>query len=214
MAAPRFLSCDRASSAAEFALVLPVALLMLFGVIDVGMYAWQLNEYEKATQMGARYAVVTDLVSVNLADDSLTWVGAAYCDDGSGGLRACNAGETIDAAGLGTITCTSTACALAGNFPGSFDTDVDATAFGNIVTRMQRFQPQINAANVRVEYRGSGLGFAGDPNKPEISPIVTVRVNGAAYQPIVLSPFGGGTVGLPDFSYSLTLEDGEGAAAS
>jgi Flp pilus assembly protein TadG len=210
----RFFSSDQASSAAEFALVLPIALLMLFGVIDVGIYAWQLNEYEKATQMGARFAVVTDLVSASLADEDLTWVGAAYCDDGSGGLRACNAGETIGAAGLGTITCTSTACSLSGNFPDSFSTSVDATAFGNIVARMQRFQPQIAASNVRVEYRGSGLGFAGDPNKPEMSPIVTVRVNDAAYQPIVLSPFGGGTVALPDFSYSLTLEDGEGAAAS
>lgn len=208
-----FLSGDRGSSAAEFAMVLPIALILLFGVIDVGIYAWQLNEYEKATQMGARFAVVTDIVSEHLADEDLTWVGAAYCDDGAGGLRACNAGETIDADGLGTITCTSTACDLDGNFPDSFDTTVDATAFANVVARMQRFQPLIAADAVSIEYRGSGLGFAGDPNKPEMSPIVTVRVNDAEYQPIVLSPFNG-SVDLPDFSYSLTLEDGEGAAAS
>ena len=214
----RFLSSECGASAAEFVLVLPVALLMLFGVIDVGMYAWQLNEYEKATQMGARYAVVTDVVAVELADEDLTWVGEPYCDNGAGGLRDCNAGETIAASGLGTVTCTSTGCACDagddGFCPFGADTGVDAVAFANIVARMQRFQPQIPAASVRVEYRGSGLGFAGDPNKPEISPIVTVRVNNAAYQPIVLSPFGGGTVPLPDFSYSLTLEDGEGAAAS
>ena len=59
----------------------------------------------------------------------------------------------------------------------------------------------------------SGIGFAGDPHKPEVAPIVTVRIVGAQYNPITLSPFGG-SVDLPDFSYSLTLEDGEGTASS
>lgn len=204
----RFLADCRAASAAEFALVLPAALLMLFGVIDVGRYAWQLNEYEKATQMGARYAAVTYLASEALADPDLTWVDEPYCDGDD-----CVAGQTIDAAGLGTITCSSASCSLDGNFPGSFDVGVDADAFGNIVSRMRRFQPRIAAEDVRVEYRGSGIGFAGDPHKPEIAPLVTVRVADAQYDSITLSLFGG-SVPLPDFSYSLTLEDGEGTAAS
>ena len=204
----RFLSDQRATGAAEFALVLPAALLMLFGVIDVGRYAWQLNEYEKATQMGARYAVVTDVVSEGLADEDLTWIGEPYC-----GAGTCVAGQTIGAEGLGTIVCSSASCTLSGNFPDSFDTGVDSTAFNNIVARIRRFQPRIAPADVRVEYRGSGIGFAGDPHKPEVAPIVTVRIVGAQYNPITLSPFGG-SVPLPDFSYSLTLEDGEGTASS
>ena len=204
----RFLSDQRAAGAAEFALVLPAALLMLFGVIDVGRYAWQLNEYEKATQMGARYAVVTDVVSEGLADEDLTWIGEPYC-----GAGTCVAGQTIGAEGLGSIVCSSASCTLSGNFPDSFDTGVDSTAFNNIVARIRRFQPRIAPADVRVEYRGSGIGFAGDPHKPEVAPIVTVRIVGAQYNPITLSPFGG-SVPLPDFSYSLTLEDGEGTASS
>ena len=203
----RFLADHRAASAAEFAMILPLALLMLFGVIDAGMYGWQLNEYEKATQMGVRYAIVTDVVSEGLADEDLTYVGETTC--GGGGLVA---GQTICADALGTIVCTSADCSCTGNCPANADT-LDATAFGNIVARMQRFQPRIAAADVTVEYRGSGLGFAGDPNKPEISPIVTVRINDAVYTPMVLSFFGG-SVPLPDFSYSLTLEDGEGTASS
>jgi hypothetical protein len=74
---------------------------------------------------------------------------------------------------------------------------------------MQAIQPDITPGSVRVVYQGSGLGFAGDPNKPEIAPLVTVRIVDATYTPISLSPFGA-TVGLPDFSYTLTLEDGEG----
>ena len=71
----------RASSAAEFALVLPAALLLLFGIIDVGRYAWQLNEYEKATQMGARHAVMLDggvsaqLLVRDAAGRAQTWKG-------------------------------------------------------------------------------------------------------------------------------------------
>lgn len=202
----RFPLDQRGASAAEFALILPVALLMLFGVIDAGMYAWQLNEYEKATQMGVRFAIVTDVVSEGLADEDLTYVGETTC----GGTLV--AGQTICADALGEIVCTSVDCTCTGNCPANADS-LDADAFGNIVTRMQAFQPRIAAADVSVEYRGSGLGFAGDPNKPEIAPIVTVRVNDAEYAPIVLSPFGA-TLPLPDFSYSLTLEDGEGAAAS
>ena len=151
---------------------------------------------------------MTDVVSEGLADEDLSWIGEPYC-----GAGTCVAGQTIGAEGLGTIVCSSASCTLSGNFPDSFDTGVDSTAFNNIVARIRRFQPRIAPADVRVEYRGSGIGFAGDPHKPEVAPIVTVRIVGAQYNPITLSPFGG-SVDLPDFSYSLTLEDGEGTASS
>ena len=48
---------------AEFALVLPVALLFLLGIVDAGRYLYEVNQLEKATQMGARFAVVTDPVA-------------------------------------------------------------------------------------------------------------------------------------------------------
>ena len=51
---------ERGASAAEFALVLPLLLLLLFGIIDAGRLAWEFNRAEKATQVGARVAVVTD----------------------------------------------------------------------------------------------------------------------------------------------------------
>lgn len=190
------------ASAAEFALVLPAALLMLFGIIDVGRYAWQLNEYEKATQMATRMAVVTNVVSEGLADADLTYVGSTDCGN------ALVAGQRICAAALGTITCTVAGCSCTGSCPTGFAT-VDADAMDLIVARVRQFQPRVTEDQVAIEYRGSGIGFAGDPAKPEISPIVTVRILNAQYDAVTLSPLGG-TVPLPDFSYSLTLEDGEG----
>ena len=50
------------ASAAEFALVLPLLLLLLFGVIDAGRFMWEYNRAEKATQMGVRFAATTDPV--------------------------------------------------------------------------------------------------------------------------------------------------------
>jgi Flp pilus assembly protein TadG len=63
----RGLRLDRSgSSAAEFALVLPLLILLLFGIIDGGRYLWEVNKAEKATQVGARVAVVTDVLETGL----------------------------------------------------------------------------------------------------------------------------------------------------
>ena len=194
----------RAASAAEFVLVLPLALLLLFGIIDVGNYAWTLNEYEKATQMGTRFAVVTNVVSPTL--ETQPYVGTV-CNG-----TALRSGDRICREALGTLECSNATCqCLVAPCPAGGP--VNGTRFTAIVTRMQAFQPDIAANNVRVSYRGSGLGYADDPNPPEIAPLVTVRIVNATYAPITLSPFGV-AVPLPDFSYSLTLEDGEGATSS
>ncbi len=202
-----FFSREGGTGAAEFAMILPVALLFLLGIIDVGRYAWAINEYEKATQMGARFAVVTDVVATGLIDES--YIGDTSCNGGT----ALVASQTICKEALGTITCSSTGCSCAaGNCP-SDSTSADSAAFNAILARMRAFAPQIGTENLLVQYSGSGIGFAGDPNKPEISPIVTVRLQNTQYAPIVFSPLGG-TVPLPDFRYSLTLEDGEGTQSS
>ena len=51
-------------------MVLPLLILFLFGIIDVGRYMWTLNQVEKATQMGARMAVVTTWSPTGLANQN------------------------------------------------------------------------------------------------------------------------------------------------
>jgi hypothetical protein len=203
-----FLADPSGASAAEFALILPVALLFLLGIIDVGRYFWAINQLEKAVQVGTRYAVATDLVASGLNEED--YVGAT-CPSGT--LRP---GDAICQEALSTVVCTASTCTCAsGNCPG--DLADDNTAFQAIVTRMRVIAPQIGGNDVRISYSGSGIGYAGDARVDDdgdqlsqISPIVTVQVVNQRLRTISLLGLG---LRLPNFQYSQTLEDGDGAIA-
>ncbi len=199
-----FLRDQRAASAAEFALVLPLVLIFLFGIIDVGRFAWEMNQAEKATQMGARRAVVTDMIPSGLA---------SYSFATSGGIEQ---GTVVSQTSFPGISCTSNGttttcvCAATCNFP----TTANHAAFQRLVGWMNSIKGGITAANVRVVYSWSGLGFAGDPNGADVAPIITVRLQNVRFRPITTQIFGAPTITLPSFSYSLTMEDGSGSASN
>lgn len=195
-----FLRNDRGASAAEFALVLPLLILLLFGLIDTGRFMWEYNQAEKATQMGARYAVVADMVPPGLATYSF-----AVSD-------SILAGNPVPTANFTSATCTSSSCSCTG---GGVCTSIgyNAGAFTRIVDRMQVMYPMIADSNVVVEYRNVGLGFAGDPNGPDVAPLVTVRLTGMTFQPFT-GLFFGLNFPMPDFRAALTLEDGAGTVAN
>lgn len=185
----RLCADDHASGAAEFALVLPLLLLMLFGIIDAGRFMWEFNRAEKATQVGARVAVVTDIIAGGLATTDYV---------GVGGLTQ---GDVIPASALPLVTCTRTVCSPTTG-------TVNSASFDRIVQRMQNMKPDVTATNVQVEYRGSGLGYAGDPNGMDIAPLVTVKLTGLKFKPLFL--FNSVLFSLPDFRTTLTSEDSVG----
>lgn len=191
------------ASAVEFALVLPLLLLLLLGVIDGGRWLWEVNRAEKAAQAGARFAVVTTPVTSGLA-------AADYL--GIGGLTQ---GDIIPRSAFGRVECGSTGCCSTGltctqPYPalGTFN----STAFTNIVTRMQAMHPEIVSANVRVIYSGSGLGYAGDPNGMDVSPLVTIELRNLQFNPLFLASLVGFT--MPRFSTTLTAEDSAGSQSN
>ena len=203
----RLLRDRRASTAAEFGLVLPLLLLLIFGVIDAGRLLYNVNQAEKATQMGARYAIVTDVIPAALV--SFDYVGTTYCTNATS--TPCVAGDAIDqTAALGTLRCTSTACNCTGTCPSG--ASIDAAAFTNLVTRMQAMMPQIVAANVVVSFRGSGLGYAGDPNGMEIVPLVTVELQSLQFTPITALALT--TFTLPAFQTTLSAESAVGTQSN
>ncbi|WP_338468480.1 pilus assembly protein [Novosphingobium sp. ZN18A2] len=211
-----FLRQDRGATAAEFALVLPVALLFLLGIIDVGRYAWAMNRMEKAVQMGTRYAVATSIVPEGL--NSKDFVGFDC-----GGTSVLGPGDPICRDAIGTIACTGspasctcTPSALSGSctgLPGNADND----AFTKIVNRMRVVSRSVQPGDVTITYSGSGLGYAGDPSVADdgtplsqVSPVVSVQVKGATFRSLVAF---GAPLRLPTFRYSETLEDGDGSVA-
>jgi len=190
------LANDRAAAGAEFALVVPLLILFLFGVIDAGRYMWSINRAEKAAQMGVRMAVVTDYVSSDIGDD---YVG--QCSP------AVDAGDPIPAGCFPTITCNEPS-----GTPTCSSGTADEDAFNRIVQRIQFFMPEIQPGNVQIIYSPSGLGYAGDPNGADLAPLVTIRLSGLAFRPIAL--FALANFGLPEVRSSLTFEDGTGAQSN
>jgi Flp pilus assembly protein TadG len=193
----RRLVLDRSgASAAEFGLVLPMLILLLLGMIDVGRYMWTINRAEKAVQMGVRMAVVTDYVSSAI---NANYIGACS--------PALKAGDSIPPGCFSTVTCSrsgTTATCSSGT--------ASTTAFNRVLTRMEAIYPEVVPSNVEVIYSDSGVGYAGNPTGPDVAPLVTVRLSGMTFQPISL--FSLASVTLPDVHSSLTFEDGTGSQSN
>ncbi|AMK18455.1 TadE family protein [Sphingobium sp. MI1205] len=199
---PHVLRDRRGSSAAEFAMVLPLLIIFLIGIIDVGRLMWTWNHAEKATQVGARFAVVTDPVPTGLASHSFV------------GTESLTQGDIIPSTAYGTMSCHADA---AGNVTcdpcekcpwGTAADSGNDSPFMRIYDRMHAFMPDLNPDNVRILYKPSGLGFAGNPNGADASPLITVELTGMAFQPTLFQLFGG-EIDLPDFSTALTMESGQ-----
>lgn len=200
-AAGRFLRSTGGASAAEFALVLPLLLLLLFGIIDAGRFMWDYNRAEKATQMGVRFAAVADpVLGSNFSDYSFSI---------SDGIAQ---GSAVPTANFDKAICTQGSCSCVGGTVCGSVVYTNA-AFQNITNRMKAMYSPITAANVSIEYKNIGLGFAGDPNGPDVAPLITVRLTGLDFHPITCLMFAC-TIGMPDFRAALTAEDLSGTVSN
>lgn len=187
------------AAGAEFALVLPLVIVLLLGMMDVGRYMWTVNQLEKATQVGARMAVVTDMIPDGLATTNYgTTLGqGAVIPTSSFGAAQCQ-----KPAAAVTCTCETAPCPTL--------TPIKSAAFNALVARMRLVAPDIAPSNVSVLYQNSGLGYAGDPNGPDVAPLVTVTAANVRFAPLILF---GGSISMKK-SASLTLEDASGSTSN
>lgn len=205
----RFFKETDGASMVEFAIVLPVILLVALGTVDVTMMLWDWAQANKAAYRGARVAVVTAPVAEGITafeyDDNPLYMGdrCFLPSTGAGNPDVkCPAVDTI---------CTSATC--------TGGQAVDSDAFNQIVAAMQKIFPRLTAANVEVEYRTNGLGFYGRPGGLPMD--VTVRLRCMKTQLFFLPALAGWTFSdlpadcpaasvegpnMPTFSSTLTSE--------
>ena len=193
------LGCTSASSAAEFALTLPALLVFLFGIIDAGRFAWEYNKAEKRPRSARALRWSRSPVAPALATYDFTGGGAKCRRSDSGRVRsACSAARRPAARAKRTRV-----------RPGWAPWGAPGT---QLVARMRQIDPAIQDTNVQVEYRGSGVGFAGDPTGMDIVPIVTVQLTGMTFRPLTLLSIK--VMNMPDFHSSLTAEDSIGTQSN
>ncbi len=197
---------QRGISSVEFALVATVFFMMIFGIVDFSRAMWEWNAAAKATQAGVRYAVVSDIVSIDYKEFS----GLSF------GL---NSGEKVpikDAGGnnvIAPIFCSDgdpgagLAIGCGTSLGGLAAAKADAVAFLAIVVQMQKMDDRIEAHNVVIEYRHIGLGFAGNPVGPDVDPLVTVKLRDMEFDFVTPGLAGLFPINMPDFAASLTGED-------
>ncbi len=176
----------RGGTAVEFAIVVLLFVTLIFGALEFSRALWAWNQATKATQMGVRLAVVSEIV----ADGLQNFDGLAFVGNGNP--------VPVTAVDPNPVVCTSTGCS-------GYGPKNDA-AFDAIVTRMQLASPQIQPGNVIVEYRHIGLGFSGNPIGSDIAPAVTIRLQGMQFNFVTPALAGIATLNMPEFTATLTGE--------
>ena len=195
----------RGTTAIEFALISVLLLLVTFGIIDFGLAFWQWNMAEKATQVGARKAIVSDFVApclANLTSGVSATINGVACTStvtSTPGTPCVNSSGTIlNECQFATVTCTNGSCSQFG---------FNQTAFNTILTEMKKVDPYVTAANLRVQYSQNGLGFVGRPNGLPVT--VTVTLTGMTFRFFVINVLAGVPSGftMPPFTATLIGED-------
>lgn len=192
----RFWADCRGGALVELSIVMPLLLLMVFGLLDYGRLYWNEVAAQKAAAVAARIAAVRPPVCENVP----TVIGAASSDIDAGAL--CRISGNCSA--TSAVTCRLNAV-----------TNTTATEIWNRIRPLM--PPNATRANVQLTYsNNSNIGFVGGP----YSPIVTVDLVNMEFR--FVSPLGSlaalaagdskyeskpWTIPLPSMSTSLPGED-------
>jgi hypothetical protein len=181
------------AAALEFALVCVPMLLITIGIIEFAFALYQWNAAEKATQFGARRAVVSTPVAAGIntfnGKTNANEFGDEPMPDFANSAVVCN-GATSQCSNGYTFV---------------------AASLNRIVSRMQDIFPRVRAANVVVEYQPIGLGFVG---RCGAVPSVTVRLQNMTYDFMVIDSLlslvggpGAAAIAMPSFTTTMVGED-------
>lgn len=191
----RPLLCDeRGAALVETTIVFPLLLLLTFGLLEFGDAFWRYHTVEKATAIGARWLATRHGVAGNAAlSDELYTAVVPDCFVNTSAAPGTACSQVAGAASW------SQTCSGAG---GGACSD---TVMSGLLAQMQQYAPFITAANVRVQLRGSTMGFVG---RGRAIPLVTVETTGLTYNFVTLnSLLGFGPIAMPAFATTFVAED-------
>jgi len=133
---------SRGQSLVEFALVLPVLLLMVFGLLDVGRYVYMSSVLSQAAREGARVGAV-EASWIESSDPACDTAGGPVCPADVVGLAAdAEAGANRMVAPFGQVGSLHLRCDAVGNAP--------TTAWTGISCPPGNRSPVGNVVSVRV----------------------------------------------------------------
>jgi len=201
---------DTGAVLVEVSILLPIVIGILCGAIDFLYAFYQWNAAAKAVQVGARIAAVSDPVAAGLNDlsNQVVLSGSVasrgpmpsftmICD---GSTEACSCSGTC----LGISANPYNTAAMDRIIFGRGSTScTDATSYYTI--GMCDILPSITAANVKIVYTQTGLGYAGRPGGPV--PTITVSLQNLQFQFFFLSYLLGRSVRIPAMTTTITAED-------
>lgn len=169
----RFKSDEGGASMVEASLVIVLLLTLTLGFVDFGYALYQWNAANKAVQVGARTASISNPVA------TAVWTAAATSDVSIVGNAMPSDQFSYSCSGAGS-------CTNSGAF--------NQANFDYIFNRMDAFFPRLEPANVNIKYEATGLGYWGRPGGPV--PTITVSLTGITFQFFFL----GGLLGLADMT--------------
>lgn len=164
----------------EGALILPVLILLLFGLMEISLYFWNANLASKAVQLGLRRAIVSDAVAVGPGLDR--GGSEAYWEGLTPGLRCFPAGNAAGPCPQFSVQCDlKTGCRC---ISGACGFQFAAARLGPILRAMQAVLPSVRPENVRIAYATNGLGYVGRPLPVPVD--VTVSLLDMRYETLLL----------------------------
>lgn len=176
----RLINSQKGISFTEGLVVFPLVLLTFSAFIEFGYAMYQWNQSVKATQLGARLAIVSDPIAADMA----TILVADYPPDEGGPTPSAAVSAVCDGATL---------------------TGCDAGELDRLVNRMQEFNNNISSENILITYYRSGLGYVGRPGGPVVT--ITLQVSDVPLDLTIMNALLGFDFDVPLSKVTLTSED-------
>jgi len=189
-----FLRDEAGATLVEAALVFPLVLILTFGLVELGHAYWEYHAVEKATAVGARW-----LVAGHGVEGNSTTAGELYTTVVPDCFVTTTDPPGTPCSQVAGKSAWGPSCTGAGVAP------CDTTTMSGLLAQMRQYAPFLTAANVKVQFSPSEMGFVG---RGRAIPFISVQTTGLTYSFIGIDKLlGFGAITMPSFTSTLVAED-------